>query len=147
MSAFSSATDQQAKGRAWIRNRPKLSGLGAGGQDGDMDNAAERLVAERARTLQRLSDLTRDFDSVVSASRDTNADDEHDPEGATIAFERSQIAALTRQTRQHLEEVESALSRIHASTYGLCHTCGRPIAPERLEARPTARACIRCAAL
>jgi DnaK suppressor protein len=111
-----------------------------------MDNAGERLAAERVRTLQRLSDLTGDFESVVSASRDTNADDEHDPEGATIAFERSQISALTQQARQHLEEVESALSRIHAGTYGLCETCGHPIAQERLEARPTARTCIRCAA-
>jgi DnaK suppressor protein len=110
-------------------------------------NAAERLTAERLRALQRLGDLTRDFESVVSASRDTNADDEHDPEGTTIAFERSQIAALIRQARQHLEEVESALSRVSTATYGLCETCGRPIADERLEARPTARACIRCATL
>lgn len=108
-----------------------------------MDSAAERLAAERDRTLQRLSDLTHDFESVVSASRDTNADDEHDPEGATIAFERSQIAALARQARQHLDEVESALSRIHAGSYGLCETCGRPISQERLEARPAAGACIR----
>jgi RNA polymerase-binding protein DksA len=110
-----------------------------------VEKAVERLVAERRRTMRRLNDLTRDFESVVSASRDTKADDEHEPEGATIAFERSQIAALTRQARQHLEEVESALSRIDAGTYGQCETCGRPIAPERLEARPTARTCVRCA--
>jgi DnaK suppressor protein len=130
-----------------ILGQPIASILWAGGQDGDMDSAVERLAAERVRTLQRLSDLTRDFDSVVSASRDTNADDEHDPEGATIAFERSQIAALTRQCRQHLDEVDAALARIHATTYGLCETCGRPIAQERLDARPTARTCIRCATL
>jgi DnaK suppressor protein len=112
-----------------------------------MDSAVERLAAERDRTLQRLSGLTQDFESVVSSSRDTNADDEHDPEGATIAFERSQIAALARQARQRLDEVEAALSRIHDGTYGLCETCGRPIAPDRLEARPAARSCIRCATL
>jgi RNA polymerase-binding transcription factor DksA len=110
-----------------------------------MESAGERLAAERVRALRRLRDLTRDFELVVSASRDTNADDEHDPEGATIAFERSQITALTQQARQHLEEVESASSRLRAGTYGLCETCGRPIARERLEARPTARTCIRCA--
>ena len=110
-------------------------------------NAAEQLTAQRLRALQRLGDLTRDFESVVSASRDTNADDEHDPEGTTIAFERSQIAALIRQARQHLEEVESALSRIEAATYGVCQACSRPIAGERLEARPTACTCIQCATL
>lgn len=112
-----------------------------------MEDAVERLAAEHLRALQRLRGLTRDFDAVVSASRDTNADDEHDPEGATIAFERAQIAALVGQARQHLEEVESALSRIDAETYGVCETCGLPIARERLEARPTARTCILCATL
>jgi RNA polymerase-binding transcription factor DksA len=104
-----------------------------------------RLAEERLLAQQRLSDLTRDFESVVSASRDTNADDEHDPEGATIAFERSQIAALTRQARQHIEEVDAALARLRAATYGLCETCGRAIAEDRLEARPAARTCIVCA--
>jgi len=110
-----------------------------------MDGAAERLAAERDRTLQLLSDLTQDFESVVSATRDTNVDDEHDPEGATIAFERSQIAALVRKARQRLDEVDAALARVRDATYGLCETCGRPIAQDRLEARPVARACIRCA--
>jgi RNA polymerase-binding transcription factor DksA len=120
-------------------------GLGPGRHDGGMESAVERLVSERRRTLRRLSDLSRDFESVVAASRDTNADDEHDPEGATIAFERSQISALAVQARQHLDEVEAALTRVDAGTYGVCETCGRAIAPERLEARPTARTCIVCA--
>ena len=110
-----------------------------------MDGAGERLAAERRRTLDRLADLTRDYESVVSASRDTNADDEHDPEGATIAFERSQLGSITRQTREHLAEVEAAVARLHAGTYGVCEACGGPVGVDRLEARPTARTCIRCA--
>lgn len=74
-----------------------------------MDGARERLESERRHTLARLADLTDDFDAVVAASRDTNADDEHDPEGATIAFERSQVQALLRQARRHLDEVEAAM--------------------------------------
>ena len=34
---------------------------------------------------------------MVAASRDSNADDEHDPEGATIAFERAQLRAILSQ--------------------------------------------------
>jgi RNA polymerase-binding protein DksA len=92
-----------------------------------------------------VSNLTHDFDGVVAASRDTNADDEHDPEGATIAFERSQVDALLRQAREHLGEVEAALGRLDAGTYGVCEVCGEPIAEGRLEARPVARTCIACA--
>jgi len=95
--------------------------------------------------LRRLASLTDDFDAVVAASLDDNADDEHDPEGATIAFERSQIGSLVRQVRQHLDEVDTALARLDAGTYGTCERCGGAIGEGRLEARPVARTCIRCA--
>jgi DnaK suppressor protein len=111
-----------------------------------MDQARERLEAERRQTLARLADLTDDFDAVVAASRDTNADDEHDPEGATIAFERSQVQALVRQARDHLAEIEAAMVRVDEGTYGTCEVCGRPIGQGRLDARPVARTCISCAA-
>ena len=112
----------------------------------DMKSARDRLATENAQALQRLADLTSDFDAVVAASRDTNADDEHDPEGATIAFERSQIEALARQAEHHLVEIDAALKRLDAGTYGTCEACGTPIGTERLEARPAARVCILCAA-
>ena len=110
-----------------------------------MEDVRERLQAERDATLSRLAQLTRDFDGVVAASRDSNADDEHDPEGATIAFERSQTVALVSQARRHVTEIDAALDRIAAGTYGTCERCHQPIAAGRLEARPVARTCITCA--
>lgn len=107
--------------------------------------AAEQLEAERQRTLRRLAGLAADFAGVVAASQDTNADDEHDPEGATIAFERSQVAALVAQVERHLAEVEAAIGRLADGSYGTCERCGEPIAPARLEARPAARTCMACA--
>ena len=107
--------------------------------------AAEWLAEERRRTVHLLASLTDEYDDVVAASLDTNADDEHDPEGATIAFERSQVDSLVRQTRHHLDELAAAEERLAAGTYGTCETCGRPIAQARLEARPVARECIDCA--
>ena len=108
--------------------------------------ARDRLAAENQQTLQRLAGLTHDFDAVVAATRDTNTDDEHDPEGATIAFERSQIRALIRQAEHQLEEIDAAVKRLDTATYGTCEMCAERIGEERLEARPTARVCIRCAA-
>jgi RNA polymerase-binding transcription factor len=94
--------------------------------------------------VRHLAALTDSFAEVVAASRDTNADDEHDPEGATIAFERSQVDALVTQARRRLEEIDAALEQVAAGTYGICVACGRPIVPGRLEARPTARTCVSC---
>ena len=103
------------------------------------------LLAERAAALAQIETLGREFDEVVAASRSSNADDEHDPEGATIAFERQQVVALLEQARQRLADVEAALARRESGDYGTCETCGRPIAAARLEARPVVRACIGCA--
>ena len=110
-----------------------------------MDETRRRLAVEREQALARLADLTGDHESMVAASLDTNADDEHDPEGATIAFERSQIGALVRQVSHHLAEIDAALERVGAGTYGVCERCGAPIGDARLEALPAARTCIRCA--
>ena len=110
-----------------------------------MSDPRALLESERLSTLERLAALNDDHAGMVDASRDTNADDEHDPEGATIAFERSQVDALVRQARRHLVEIDSALDRVATGTYGVCERCGRPIAPARLEARPTARTCVACA--
>ncbi len=110
-----------------------------------MDEARVRLATERERTQSRLATLTDDYAEVVAASRDTNADDEHDPEGATIAFERSQVGALVAAAREHLDEIDAAEQRLADGTYGECEGCGEPITPERLAVRPTARRCVRCA--
>lgn len=108
---------------------------------------AARLDAEQALTLERLAALEADFTALVSASADSNADDEHDPEGATIAFERSQLDSLIRQSQRHLTEIEVARGRLAAGTYETCETCGNRIGEARLEARPVARTCVTCAAL
>ena len=108
--------------------------------------AEERLLADRRTAGERLRRLRSDFGGIVEASRDSNADDEHDPEGATIAFERSQVGALVEDARHQLAEVDAARARLADGTYGTCDECGGPVGEGRLEARPTARTCIRCAA-
>ena len=104
--------------------------------------AAARLVEERASVTAQLARMEQDLTDLFAASRDTNADDEHDPEGQTIAYERSQLSALTGQALEHLAEVDAAIERVATGTYGVCEVCGEPIDEARLEARPTARTCV-----
>src|SRR5215472_18670418 len=111
---------------------------------GDSDPRA-LLGAEQQSVIERLSVLERDFDDLVAAAGQANADDEHDPEGATIAFERQHLAALINQARDQLSRVDAAISRLDEGRYGQCETCGQPIGAERLAARPTATRCIDCA--
>ncbi len=105
-----------------------------------------RLAADRAATASRLAALQSGFAGVVAASEGSNADDEHDPEGSTIAYERSQLSALVAQAEAHLVEIDLAGERITAGDYGRCMVCGDEIPGGRLEARPTASTCVSCAA-
>lgn len=111
----------------------------------DLAHALALLDEERQAALALLATLTRDFTGIVDASADSNADDEHDPEGSTIAFERSQVGALIDQAKQRLLEIEAARIRVDEGTYGRCEVCGEQIPDRRLEARPVARTCVRCA--
>jgi DnaK suppressor protein len=106
---------------------------------------ADQLNAEREQTIERIAALAHERQTVIDSTVQTGVDDEHDPEGATIAWERAQVEALLEQSRNHLSELDRALRRLDEGGYGVCEVCGDPIAPERLAARPTARTCIGCA--
>ena len=120
-------------------------GAGAGQPADDPSGVRAALDAERRATVDQVAGLERDFGGIVAASQADNADDEHDPEGATIAWERQHVAALLDQARDHLAAIDEALRRLGEGGYGRCEVCGQPIAPERLAARPTATRCVACA--
>lgn len=104
-----------------------------------------RLAEERASASERLAELERDLAGVVAASRDVATDDEHDPEGQTIAYERAQLATVLTDARDRLVQIDRALERLDTGGFGECERCGGPIGAERLAARPTAPTCITCA--
>lgn len=113
------------------------------------DQRAELLrhVGERReRTTARIVALEHDFADIVEASSDAVRDDEHDPEGATIAFERAQVAALLTDARTQLAALDAARGRLAGPDAGRCERCGEVIAFERLLARPAATRCVGCAA-
>lgn len=104
-----------------------------------------RLLDDHRSTELLISRLASDLDSFQNSSKDAPVDDEHDPEGPTLAFERSQSTAILGQTRIHLAQIESALERLDGGTYGTCVTCRKPIPVARLEVRPYSTQCVACA--
>ncbi len=106
---------------------------------------AERLADERTRVVRQITSLQESFDGIVAAAADVATDDEHDPEGHTIAWERQQVAALLESARNRLADLDLAIRRVEGGDYGRCEACGRPIPDERLEAVPTASRCVACA--
>ncbi|GAA0959969.1 TraR/DksA family transcriptional regulator [Frigoribacterium faeni] len=104
-----------------------------------------RLEAIRDDALSLADRLQRDMEAVAEARESANVDDEHDPEGSTIAYERSQLDAIRRSALERAGDASAALDRIGDGTFGRCERCGARIGGARLEARPTARLCIDCA--
>ena len=102
------------------------------------------IETERARTTAQIGGLTHEFDGVVEWSS-TPPDDEHDPEGATLAFERAQVTAMLSYARSQLADLDLALEQLRQGSFGRCRRCGRRIVFERLLARPTAQTCVECA--
>ena len=106
---------------------------------------AARLAAERAATAERVAALAAQVDALAEQQALTTHDDEHDPEGVTIGFERAQLLGLLAGARRDLDAVDRAAQRLAAGTYGQCLRCGAPIPAERLEALPAAETCLACA--
>lgn len=112
--------------------------------DGPSDPRS-RLHELRTAAIRRAASLMNSFDGIVEATRDVATDDEHDPEGHTIAWERQQIAALLDESRATLADIDAAERRLDDGSYGTCTTCGLEIAAERLDALPATPTCVDCA--
>ncbi len=110
-----------------------------------MDDIRAALLRKREQARAEIATLDADLHALFEASRSSNADDEHDPEGSTIAYERAQLTAVLDAARRHLADVGDALDRLDAGGYGVCEVCGDPIPVARLEVRPFARTCVGCA--
>ena len=104
------------------------------------------IVADLDRLDEQIISLARAFDDIVAANEQANTDDEHDPEGTTIAFERSQVSALLRQAREDRDALRNTLHRVDDDLgYGVCTECLGFIGVDRLLALPAAAKCIACA--
>lgn len=105
----------------------------------------------RKNLENELKRLAEELDQLQSGSAGMEDRREGSPFGkreeeATETLELEKRLALENNIRQELARVEHALQKFEEGTYGLCDSCGKPIAPERLEALPQASLCVNCKA-
>jgi RNA polymerase-binding transcription factor DksA len=96
------------------------------------------LEEERTKLAQQLADLG-------SGESESLTFDQNFADSSQVTAERAEVEALVTSLQESLAEVQEALGKMDAGTYGVCESCGQPIAPARLEAKPAARRCIDCA--
>jgi DnaK suppressor protein len=110
----------------------------------DTEQFRERLQAERRRVQQAIDYLHKEnpgsledeTGELVSGSADN-----HPADTATETVDREIDYTLEENSSNVLREIDAALERIDAGTYGICEVCGNPIEPERLEHLPWATLC------
>jgi DnaK suppressor protein len=112
----------------------------------DVQHVLEVVAAEQERTARQVASLEAIVAAIVEGSELTSTDDEHDPEGATIAYERAQASALLRQARADRDALVLTRQQLEDCHRVVCAVCGEDIDLERLAALPTASRCVRCAA-
>jgi DnaK suppressor protein len=106
--------------------------------------AAGRILSARAAAEARAAALSVQIEGLAEQQALTTHDDEHDPEGVTIGFERAQLLGLLAGARREMSALDRATARLRAGTYGRCLNCGNAIPDARLEALPAAEICLNC---
>jgi DnaK suppressor protein len=109
--------------------------------EAQLDSIREELVEERSTLLAQVRDLDAEAD--VNNWREGGFDD--DPADAgSASFERETAQSLSKHARNLLSQIDDAMRRMDAGTYGTCERCGETIEVARLEALPYATLCMDC---
>jgi DnaK suppressor protein len=107
-----------------------------------MEELRSRLESERKRILGELEQI--EIDARPSEVRREGSPFGKREEEATESLELEKRLAVEKRVKANLAEIEHALHKYEEGTYGLCDSCGQPIAAGRLEALPQASLCVDC---
>lgn len=103
------------------------------------------LEQRRALAVARVDSTSAALTALTHDREGSNDDDEHDPEGVPLSSEWSRLTGIAEGAASELHQIDEAIARMDAGTYGICANCGRPIPAPRLEVRPFALHCVACA--
>lgn len=110
-----------------------------------MDRSPKDTEEIRARLLAHKADLQKRVTTIHEHARDPLEQDS--AEQAAQLGNVAVVSALENEAVQQIAEIEAAISRLDAGTYGVCVSCGEPIGDGRLRVRPAATQCRDCAEL
>jgi DnaK suppressor protein len=124
---------------------PSRAAAGSAAPDRFLVDQRAQLVAERAEYVDQAESLRMDAEALAEDMEPGDIQfDEESGEGDTLNVERERDLALSAQARAAVDEIDRALSKMDAGTYGVCERCGNPIPKARLKALPYASLCVAC---
>jgi DnaK suppressor protein len=105
-----------------------------GANDAAVGARRTQLVGEQEQLAAQLGEL--------HVGDPSEAHDENFADSGQVAAEQGESMVLAGKLREQLDDVQRALDKLDAGSYGVCEACGAPISPDRLEAMPATRYCI-----
>jgi len=111
----------------------------------NLKQVRSRLETEQKHLREELAQLETSAPQPTEARREGSPFGKREEE-ATESLELEKRLALEKRVGGALAEIEQALHKLDAGTYGLCDVCGKKISPDRLEALPQASLCVDCKA-
>lgn len=140
--------------RARTAPAKKADGVGGAGDRGAEDGEPREiflehqrvlLMAERRNYTRQAEELQAQAEALALEHEPGDVQfDEEGGEGGTANVDRELDLHLSAQAHAAIEEIDAALEKITAGTYGFCESCGSPVPKARLEALPHARLCVSC---
>ncbi|HEX2047977.1 MAG TPA: TraR/DksA family transcriptional regulator [Acidimicrobiales bacterium] len=117
-----------------------------------MTTTTDFLTAQRHELLARRDAYLNEAERATGAALELTddaagqdiADEDGFGEGDTLSVERDRLTVVANDAQARVAEIDAALSRVDAGTYGICEACGNPIPEARLEALPEATLCVGC---
>lgn len=110
-----------------------------------LERMRKLLHVERDTYERQAKQLRAEADSLVMDMDPGDVQfDEESGEGDTLNIERERDLALSAQASAAVDEIDRALAKMDAGTYGICERCGNPIPKARLKALPYAALCVAC---
>lgn len=110
-----------------------------------LERQRELLVSERNNYLQQAEELKAEADQLALEHEPGDVQfDEEGGEGGSSNVDREVDLVLSAQARAAISDIDRALTKIDAGTYGICEQCGKPIPEARLQALPHASLCVAC---
>ncbi len=110
--------------------------------EAELAEIREDLLARRDELESEYTQSMETLREYQETARGEGVDDSGD--AGTNTYEREQQMSLANNNRELMRQVERALERLDSGTYGICETCGKPIAKARLQAFPSATQCVTC---
>lgn len=114
----------------------------------DIEHFRTLLLEERKRMMEEIDWVEANYigKSQSDANGGTSRFSMHPADRATDSDEQEKAYLIGDASGRTLEEIDEALEKVDKEGYGMCESCGQPIARDRLEAVPHAKLCISCKA-